>query len=99
MIDAENGLSVRTQCELVQVQRSGYYYQSKKQCGEDGKIMNEIYEIWLARPYYGYRRITRQLREEGHKVNRKRGGVPLAAANESPSDLSETAFEYGKPRT
>ena len=73
MIDAENGLSVRTQCELVQVQRSGYYYQSKKQCGEDGKIMNEIYEIWLARPDYGYRRITRQLREEGHKVNRKRG--------------------------
>ena len=48
--------------------------------------MNEIHEIWLARPDYGYRRITRQLREEGPKVNRKRGGVPLAAADESPSD-------------
>ena len=72
MIDAENGLSVRTQCEFVQVPRSGYYYQPKQQCGEDGELMNEIYEIWLARPDYGYRRITRQLREEGPKVNRKR---------------------------
>ena len=35
--------------------------------------MNEIHEIGLARPYYGYRRITRKLREEGQKVNRKRG--------------------------
>ena len=49
MIDAENGLSVRTQCEFVQVPRSGYYYQPKQQCGEDGELMNEIYEIWFSR--------------------------------------------------
>ena len=53
MIDAGNALSVRTQCEFVQVQRSGYYYQSKRQCGVDGKLLNEIHEIWLAGPYYG----------------------------------------------
>lgn len=34
--------------------------------------MNEIYDIWLVRPYYGYRRITWQLREDGYEVNRKR---------------------------
>lgn len=34
--------------------------------------MNEIYEIWLAKPYYGYRRITQQLRGRGYEVNRKR---------------------------
>lgn len=34
--------------------------------------MNEIQDIWLAKPYYGYRRITCQLNENGHAVNRKR---------------------------
>ena len=60
--------------------------------------MNEIYDIWLVRPYYGYRRITWQLREDGYEVNRKRG-VPPDAENESPSDLSQAAFECFKPRT
>ena len=72
MIDAEQDLSVRTQCELVNISRSGYYYQSKQQAGQDGLLMNEIQDIWLAHPYYGYRRITRQLRKAGYDVNRKR---------------------------
>lgn len=72
MIDAKQDLSVRKQCELVQVPRSGYYYESKRQVGQDGLLMNEIRDIWLKRPYYGYQRITRQLRKRGHDVNRKR---------------------------
>jgi len=72
MIDAEQDLSVRKQCELVHISRSGYYYESKQQAGQDGLLMNEIRDIWLARPYYGYRRITRQLRKAGYDVNRKR---------------------------
>lgn len=72
MIDAESGLSVRKQCELVQVPRSRYYYQSKRESGQDGLLMNEIHDIWLAKPFYGYRRITCQLLERGYEVNRKR---------------------------
>jgi len=72
MVDAENDLSVRKQCELVRVSRSGYYYQTKKESGQDSLLMNEIQDIWLDKPYYGYRRITCQLLEDGHQVNRKR---------------------------
>lgn len=34
--------------------------------------MNTIREVWERRPFYGYRRITRELQEKGMRVNRKR---------------------------
>lgn len=34
--------------------------------------MNEIHEIWSHIPFYGYRRITRELKHLGYVVNRKR---------------------------
>lgn len=34
--------------------------------------MNEIHEIWTETPFYGYRRITAELRQQGYEVNRKR---------------------------
>lgn len=33
--------------------------------------MNEIQEIYLSWPFFGYRRITALLRERGYEVNRK----------------------------
>lgn len=34
--------------------------------------MNEIHDIWVRIPFYGYRRITRELKHLGFVVNRKR---------------------------
>jgi putative transposase len=34
--------------------------------------MNEIHEIWMKTPFYGYRRITAELRNLGYAINRKR---------------------------
>lgn len=34
--------------------------------------MNEIHEIWMRTPFYGYRRITEELKRQGYCVNRKR---------------------------
>jgi putative transposase len=34
-------------------------------------LMNEIREIYLSRPFFGYRRMTAMLRGQGYKINRK----------------------------
>jgi putative transposase len=35
-------------------------------------LLNAIRDVWVRYPFYGYRRITRELRANGNKVNRKR---------------------------
>ena len=68
----QDGLSLRRQCELLQVNRSTIYY---KACGadvDDLSLLNEIRDIWERYPFYGYRRITKELQAKGYNVNRKR---------------------------
>ena len=65
-------LSLRRQCELLGVNRSTLYYEQKIPDIEDVDLLNAIRDIWMRRPFYGYRRITKELRAQGKKVNRKR---------------------------
>jgi putative transposase len=72
MIDKTNKyLSVRTQCDLLDLNRSSLYYQPTP-LAEETEIANRIGEIFEATPQYGYRRIHAQLIREGIKVNRKK---------------------------
>ena len=64
-------LSVRKQCELLQVRRSSFYYQPVT-LKEETELANEINELWQEMPFYGYRRITAELRRRGFVVNGKR---------------------------
>lgn len=64
-------MSVSRQCELLKIHRSRVYYQGQERV-EDVLLMNEIREIWLTHPYYGYRRIREILVRLGHTINRKR---------------------------
>jgi putative transposase len=66
------GLSVRSQCELLSLSRSGLYYQPVEVSQEELRLMRRIDALYLERPYYGSRRMTVALRAEGHEVNRKR---------------------------
>lgn len=72
MIDVENNnLSIRRQCEVLGIWRSNLYYQPV--CAQDESILaNEIHELWLDMPYYGYRKITAELQRRGYEVNHKR---------------------------
>jgi len=73
LIDSNHGqLSLRHQCSLLQVNRSTYYYELGEVNAGDIDLLNEIREIWERYPFYGYRRITRELKFNGHNVNRKR---------------------------
>ncbi len=72
MIDKNHKLlSVRTQCTLLDLNRSSLYYQETP-LAEDTEIANSIGEIFEATPQYGYRRIHAHLIREGVSVNRKK---------------------------
>ena len=54
------------------INRSTLYYEQKETSLDDINILNEIREIWERHPFYGYRKITAELRNSGLKINRKR---------------------------
>jgi putative transposase len=65
-------LSVRRQCELLNVSRSGLYYEPEATDPEQLALMRSIDEIHLKCPFYGSRKISLELRKEGRDANRKR---------------------------
>ncbi len=72
MIDRQNKLPVTRQCQLLSLNRSTVYYQTKGVSDTDLKLMRRIDEMHLKRPFYGSRRIRDWLWEEGYDINRKR---------------------------
>ncbi len=73
MIDPEQPeLSVRRQCELLRVSRSGLYYEPEPTSPDELALMRRIDELHLKYPFYGSRKLSDALRKEGHEANRKR---------------------------
>lgn len=72
MIKKESQLSVVRQCRLLDIHRSGVYYQPAPPDNETWELMRLIDVIHTHRPFLGSRRIRDALRGIGHKVNRKR---------------------------
>src|SRR5271156_2804049 len=65
-------LPVSQQCRLLAVPRSAVYRPPAEVSAEDLAIMALIDRQYLARPYYGSRRMAAWLATQGHVVNRKR---------------------------
>ncbi len=73
MIERDHpALSVRRQCELLRVSRSGLYYEPEPTHPEQLALMRRIDELHLKWPFYGSRNLAHALRNEGREVNRKR---------------------------
>ena len=73
MVDTSNTmLSIRRQCELLGVSRSGLYYEPSRQDAEELALMRRIDELHLQHPFYGSRKIAQVLSAQGQRVNRKR---------------------------
>ena len=64
-------VSERRACAVVGQPRSTHRYQTRPR-DEEQVLVKRMLELVAAHPRYGYRRITRLLRDEGWKVNRKR---------------------------
>jgi putative transposase len=73
MVERANpALPVSQQCRLLALPRSTVYRQPAAVSAEDLAIMALIDRQYLARPYYGSRRMAAWLANQGHNVNRKR---------------------------
>ena len=72
MIELCPDLSLRRQCELVGISRSGFYYEPIPESEANLALMRRLDEMNLEHPFYGSRRLTVLLQREGQQVNRKR---------------------------
>jgi len=65
-------LSLREQCKLLELHRSGIYYKPRPVKQIDMEMMKLIDIQYTKTPYYGVRRMRAHLASLGHCVNRKR---------------------------
>ena len=65
-------ISVRRQCELLGVNRSGLYYEPLGESAENLKLMRLIDEEYTRRPFFGSRKMRKWLEEQGYQVGRHR---------------------------
>ena len=73
MLDrADKALSIRRQCMLLGIARSGVYRPPRPANDNDLALMRRIDELFTAWPFLGSRRMTAMLKAEGLQVNRKR---------------------------
>jgi putative transposase len=60
------------QCTLLDISRSGLYYQPVGISENDLTLMKLIDRQYLATPFYGARKIAAWMKSQNHQVNRKR---------------------------
>jgi len=103
MVDRAHRLSIRRQCELLAVSRSGLYYEPEPTSAEQLALMRRIDELHLKYPFYGSRKLSIELKREGRDANRKRvqrlmrlmGLEPLAPkANTSEPHPEHAVYPY-----
>lgn len=72
MIDRKDKLPVTRQCSLLDLSRSGIYYQPVPLSAKDLALMRQIEEIHLVYPFYGSRKIRNELWSRGYDIGRDR---------------------------
>jgi putative transposase len=65
-------LSICRQCELLGLGRSSFYYEPATETAENLALMKRIDKQYTDCPFYGSRRMTAWLLDQGREVNRKR---------------------------
>ncbi len=65
-------LSIRRQCQMLNLARSGVYRTPRSANDNDLEAMRRIDALFTARPFFGARRIAKTLSEDGFPIDRKR---------------------------
>jgi putative transposase len=101
MIDSGAQLTVTRQCELLGLNRTGVYYTPRPVSENDLKLMRRIDELHLEIPFYGARRLAKQLGREGMEVGRvhvaalmRRMGIEALYRRPRTSIPAREAFIY-----
>ena len=91
MVDSTHKvLSISTQCRLLSISRSSFYYQSRGESAFNLKLMQVIDTQFLETPYYGSRQMARYLRRQGyppvgrHRVRRLMRLMGIEAVYQKP---------------
>ena len=84
-------LSIVRQCQLVSINRSGFYHRPVGETTETLALLRLIDAQFLETPWYGSRQMARHLQREGHAVGRKRIRRLMATMGLAPI--------YQRPRT
>jgi putative transposase len=71
MIDRGEKLAVKRQAQLLDLSRSSVYYTPRAVSERDLMLMRRIDELHLEAPFFGSRKISAQLRRDGHEVGRR----------------------------
>jgi len=71
MIDRGAKVTVTRQAELLALSRSSVYYAPRALPDRDLRMMHRLDELHLQWPFYGSRKLTWELRKEGHEVGRR----------------------------
>ncbi|WMJ72124.1 IS3 family transposase [Cytophagaceae bacterium ABcell3] len=72
MVDTDHKLSIRSQCEILNINRSRFYYSPVGETEENLKIMRVLDERYLHKPTHGVLQMQDHLRDLGFTVNHKR---------------------------
>lgn len=73
MVDNENSsLSIAQQCRILSIHRSGLYYKPCSEGEENLTILRLLDEQYFKTPFYGVRKLTALLNQQGFAINRKR---------------------------
>ncbi|GAA3411809.1 IS3 family transposase [Paenibacillus hodogayensis] len=75
MIERDNvEITIKRQADLLSINRTSVYRPEKERTENEAnvKMMHRIDEIYTKQPYFGYRRMTWFLQEQGFEINRKR---------------------------
>ncbi len=98
MIDrGHRGLSVRRQCELLDLSRASVYRPPPATDPEDLTLMRRLDELYLKHPFYGSRRMAVALRAPGDGINRKRVRRlmrTMGVARQCGREPSDTQVDY-----
>ena len=94
MVSRDHKLSMRKQCELLQLSRSRLYYQPVGESAENLRFMEIIDKQFLETPWYGSRQMARYMKRNNHQYEAQQSPMwpppdpALDAAYASGSDLS-----------
>ena len=67
-----NNISIARQCELLGINRSGYYYQPNGESSLNLEIMGYLDKQYIDTPFYGVQKMHQYILSLGCNVNIKR---------------------------
>lgn len=93
-------LSVRRQCSLLSLTRSGLYYHPRGESAENLTLMTLTDRQFLETPWHGSRQMARHLQREGHpygrhtvrRLMRLMGIAPIYQSRRPAKSIQSTAF-------